>query len=405
MSTTKQTMTKTRVPGISKIMGTQGVSYLVRVECPRDPVTGKRKQRSESFKTMKAAEVARAKWVTEIENGTAIDATKMTMGEYLVHWLEAAAKHHVRHSTYVSYKGLIDNHLVPSLGSVPLQKLQAVQVQAMYSEKLCNGRIGRGVGGLSPRTVRYLHTVLREALQQAMKWGMVARNVCDLTEPPRVVRPQMQTWTPDEARVFLATAKKDAYAALWVLALTTGMRRGEMLGLRWEDIEFRAGTLRVRRTLNATGGNRYYGEPKTASGRRVIALSPECITALKGHHTAQKLARLAAGPGWHDEDLVFTTGAGGPVWPDDITHRFAALVKAAEVSRIRLHDLRHCHATLLLKQGIHLKVVSERLGHTGIQITADVYSHVSPTMQQHAATQIDAALFGEMEEAAVTVVK
>lgn len=398
---TKPKMEKTQIPGIYRVVGPQGVRYLVRVELPPDPVTGKRRNPSRTYATMKEAKTGRSLWLADIERGTAIDATKMTTGDYLAHWLDAAAKNHVRRSTLASYTGLVNNHLIPALGSVPLQKLQAVQVQAFYSEKLTGGR-ARGEGGLSPRTVRYLHTVLREALQQAMKWGLVIRNVCDLTEPPRMVRAQMKTWTAEEVRTFLATANDDAYPALWVLALTTGMRRGELLAVRWGDVDLAKAALHVRRTLNAVGGERYFDAPKTAAGRRVVALSPSCVAALRAHRKAQNVARLAAGPAWRDEDLVFTTGMGGPLWPDDISHRFATLIEAAGVPRIRLHDARHTHATLLMERGVHLKVVSERLGHTGIQITADVYSHVSPAMQEHAAAEIDAALFTDGEGGAET---
>ncbi len=386
---------------IQKIIGPRGISYLVRVEFPPDPVTAKRRQRSKAFPTKREAEKHLAEWLVEIERGTAIDGAKMTVGEYLLHWLETSVKHTVRRSTYVSYQHLIRNHLIPTLGMVPLQKLQPVQVQAMYSEKLNGGRSDGKEGGLAPRTVRYLHTVLREALHQGMKWGMVARNVCDATDPPRVVRPQARTWTPEEARDFLIAAAEDTYAAAWLVALTTGLRRGELLAIRWQDVDLTKGVLHVRQSLNAVGGERYFEQPKTAAGRRVVALSSETVTTLRMHRVRQNEQRLQCGPAWRDHDLIFTVPDGGPVWPDDLTHRFNALVKIAGAPRIRLHDLRHTHATLLLKEGIHLKIVSERLGHGGIQITADVYSHVTPDMQRQAADSIDSALFGEGVKASV----
>ncbi len=161
------------------------------------------------------------------------------------------------------------------------------------------------------------------------------------------------------------------------------------------------GVLHVRQSLNAVGGERYFEQPKTAAGRRVVALSSETVATLRMHRVRQKEQRLQCGPAWRDHDLVFTVPDGGPVWPDDLTHRFNALVKVAGAPRIRLHDLRHTHATLLLKESIHLKIVSERLGHSGIQITADVYSHVTPDMQRQAADSIDSALFGEGVKASV----
>lgn len=378
---------------VTKRPGKDGMKYRVTVDYPTDPVTGKRKQRTETFRTKKEGESREREWLTEIERGTAVDGTKMTLGEYLQHWLESSVRHTVRQSTYTSYAHLVKNHLVPSLGSIPLQKLQAIQVQAFYGEKLHGGRADGEKGGLSPRTVRYLHTVLREALHQAVKWGMVARNVCDATDPPRAVRPQVTAWAKDEARTFLAMAEHDAWNPLWLIALTTGLRRGELLAIRWQDVDLAKGTLHIRQSLNAVGGQRYFEAPKTAAGRRVVALSGESVTALKAHRVRQNERRLQSAS-WQHNDLVFTGSDGGPLWPDNVSHRFNALVAKAEVTRIRLHDLRHTHATLLLKEGVHLKIVSERLGHTGIQITADVYSHVTPDMQQGAAQRIDDALFG-----------
>ena len=386
---------------IQKITGPRGISYLVRVEFPPDPVTGKRRQRSKAFKTKREAEKHLAVWLVEIERGTAIDGAKMTVGQYLLHWLETSVKHTVRRSTYLSYEHLIRNHLIPALGAVSLQKLQPVQVQAFYSEKLNAGRSDGKGGGLSPRTVRYLHTVLRKALQQAMKWGMVARNVCDATDPPRAVRPHVKIWTPEEARQFLQAAAEDTYAVAWLVALTTGLRRGELLAIRWQDVDLTKGLLHVRQSLNAVGGERYFEQPKTAAGRRVVALSSETVAALRIHRVRQNAQRLRCGSAWRDHDLIFTVPDGGPVWPDDLTHRFNVLVKAAGAPRIRLHDLRHTHATMLLKEGVHLKIVSERLGHGGIQITADVDSHVTPDMQRQAADSVDSALFGGDVKASV----
>jgi integrase len=378
---------------ITKRQGKNGISYRVTVDFGSDPVTGKRRQRTETYRTKKEAESREREWLTEIERGTAVDGTKMTTGEYLQHWLESSVQHTVRKSTYKSYAHLVKNHLVPSLGSIPLQKLQPVQVQAFYGEKLHGGRADGQKGGLSPRTVRYLHTVLREALHQAVKWGMVARNVCDATDPPRAVRPDVKAWAKDEARKFLEVAEQDPWNPLWLVALTTGLRRGELLGIRWQDVDLAKGTLHVRQSLNAVGGLRYFEAPKTAAGRRVVALSGGSVAALKAHRVRQNERRLQSSS-WQDCDLVFTGTDGGPLWPDDVSHRFKALTALAEVVPIRLHDLRHTHATLLLKEGVHLKIVSERLGHTGIQITADVYSHVTPDMQQGAAQRIDDALFG-----------
>jgi integrase len=294
----------------------------------------------------------------------------------------------------VSYERNISKHLIPEIGHIRLQKLQPNHVQALYSKKLSGGREDGHAGGLSPRTVRYLHTILHGALRQAVKWNMVNRNVCDATDPPRFTRQPARVWTSEEARRFLEVASDDSLSAIWFVALMTGMRRGELLGMRWRDIDFEHAVLNIQQSLIAVGGKRYFEPPKTAKGRRAVALSPECLAILRVHRAQQSERRLAMGAVWRDHDLVFTVNDGGPIWPDDVSHRFASLVAKAGVTRIRLHGTRHTHATLLLKKGIHLKIVSERLGHSGIQITADVYSHVTPDMQREAAEAIDVALFG-----------
>jgi integrase len=379
---------------IRKREGRNGVSYQVRVEYPPDPTTGRRVQKTETYRTKKEAEARVRDWRTEIARGVAVDATKMNVAEYLRYWLETSVRHAARRSTYVSYARNVEKHLIPEVGHIGVQKLQPNQVQALYTKKLGGGRADGRQGGLSPRTVRYLHTILHRALQQAVKWDMIGRNVCDATDPPRVMQRPVMAWTVAEARQFLEVATTDRWSAIWITALTTGMRRGELLGMRWRDIDFERGVLNVQQCLVAVAGERYFEPPKTAKGRRVVALSSETVAALREHRARQNVRRLALGPAWRDGDLVFTVDNGGPIWPDDVSHRFAALVEKAGVPCIRLHGTRHTHATLLLRKGVHLKIVSERLGHSGIQMTADVYSHVTPDMQRDAARAIDTALFG-----------
>jgi len=392
MSTTKQTMTKTRIPGISKVIGARGTSYLVRVELARDPVTGNRKQRAESFATMKAAETARVKWLSEIENGTAIDTSKMTTGEYLAHWLETYAKTNTRPTTYASYEIYAKTHLIPALGAIPLQRLAPAHLHALYAEKLIGGRKDGKAGGLSPRSVRYLHSIIREALQHAFQLNMVVRNVADAVQAPRVTRPPVKVWSAAEAGRFLAGAEGSAYAPVWRVLLTTGMRRGEVLGLRWQDCDLSRGIIAVRQTLVDVQGKVSFGEPKTKSGRRTITLDPATLAALKEHRTRQLEQRLAIGPQWTDYDLVFTGLNGNWIHPRNLARAFGLLVKKATLPYIPLHGLRHTSATLLLTQNIHPKVVSERLGHSSIGITLDTYSHVLPSMQREAADAIGLAL-------------
>lgn len=378
---------------VQKIMRDYGASYRVRVEFPLDPMTGKRRQRSKVVKTKKEADRLLAEWLVEIERGIAVDGAKMTVAEYLKYWLETYVKHNTRATTYRGYEVCVRVHLIPVLGSIPLQKLTAAHLQGYYQKAIQQAPANGRKGTLSPRTVRLTHSVIREALQHALEWNMVARNVADATKPPRAVRPKVEVWNAEEAQRFLAVAENDGYSPIWLVALTTGMRQGELCALRWEDIDFKRGVLHIRHTLMTVKGEQALREPKTRSGRRTITLSPVCLSALTDHHDRQRFQRMNADE-WHDQDAVFAASNGGWLDHGNLTRSYNALIPKAEVKRIPFHGLRHTHATLLLKEGINVKVVSERLGHANIGVTLDTYAHVLPSMQQQAADGIDAALFG-----------
>jgi integrase len=275
---------------------------------------------------------------------------------------------------------------------VPLQKLQPAHLQTLYSEKLASGRAD-GNGGLAPRTVQYLHRILREALHQAVKWQLVNRNVADATEPPRAARAQVKVWNDEQVRAFLAATQKNYYAPIWHLALTTGLRRGELLGLRWEDVDFEDGVLRVRQSLVEVNGTPIFQEPKTKSGRRTVALFPVTLAELRAHRTRQLKHRLEIGPAWEGYDLVFASADGRPIYPANLARHFRRLVKELQLPAIPFHSLRHTHATLMLRDGMHVKVMSERLGHSSIAITLDTYSHVLPDMQRHALELMNESIF------------
>jgi integrase len=386
---------------IDKRLGKRGPGYLVRVDLGADPVTGKRRQRAKTFATRREAEAALAQWLADIEHGTAIEPSKLTVRDYLLSWLETYGRSNLRPTTYRSYEQLVRLHILPSLGALPLQKLQPAHLQAFYAEKLKGGRADGNAGGLAPRTVRYLHAIIREALDQGVKWQTVARNAADATEPPRAERPHIATWDADHVRQFLSITADDTYNPLWLVLLTTGLRRGEALGLRWQDVDLTTATAHVRQSLVEMGGRGTIQAPKTASGRRVVALSPTCVTALREHRSRQLARLLPKATPWRDHDLIFTTGDGLPLGPRNVVRRFKALAVRAGVPAIRLHDTRHTHATLLLKHGVHAKIVSERLGHATIGITLDTYSHVLPDMQRQAADSIDAALIAPLPAAHV----
>lgn len=353
------------------------VSYLVRVEYEPDPVTGKRRQRSESFRLRKDADKRLASWLSEIDRGTAIDPSKLTVAELFQQWLDDIAAHAVRPTTLATYRRQIEKHIVPDIGDTLVQRLTAARVQAFYSAKLN--------GGASPRLVHTCHVRLQQALSQAVKWSIVPVNVCAAVDPPRFTYKQGSTWDGDQLRAFLAVAEYDAAHPLWLILATTGMRRGEVLGLRWKDIDFDNQTAAIRQSVVDHTGGPMIQEPKTPSARRRIKLLPEALADLRTFRPEWAARKLAAPPElWQDLDLIFCTAIGGPITPNTLNNRLDRLIVRAGVPRIRLHDLRHTHATLLLQAGTPVKVVSERLGHAKVSITLDVYSHNVPDMQDRA---------------------
>ena len=376
-----------------KEVGKDGtVSWRVRVDMV-DPVTGKRRQPQRTYKTRREAEASMAQWLVEIERGTAVVNSRMTVGEYVAYWLDTSARHRVRATTLESYEQKVRLYIVPGLGIVSLQRLSAAQVQAFYST-LLRGDEGRGRAGVSARTVRYVHAILHRALKEAVGLGLVSRNVTESVAPPKAARPPVKSWDVADVQCFLAVAATDHYSPLWLIALHTGMRRGELLGLRWADLDFARAVLHVHQAIVSVAYKPRVAEPKTANGRRTIALDDVCINALREHRVRQAAHRLAYGASWQDHDLVFASAVGTPLDGNSISRRFVKLVAAANVPRIPFHGLRHTHATLLMKAGVHPKVVSERLGHANITLTLQTYSHVLPQMQQEAAA-IFAAVVGE----------
>lgn len=287
--------------------------------------------------------------------------------------------------------------MLPVLGSVPLQSLSPTHLNQLYVDLGERGRSDGG-GGLSPRTVRYCHTILRRALRDAERWGSVTRNVGDLADPPKGngQRRRLKTWTANELAQFLEQMEEDRLVAAWVLAATTGMRRGEVLGLRWADLDLDAARLSVRQSLVASQTyETRFEEPKTDRGRRSIPLPSQTVAVLRSWRAQQPRTVLAWGPAWEETGLVFTREDGTPIHPDRFSKLFDAHVRAAGPPRIiRLHDLRHTFATLALQAGVPAKVVSEILGHSSIAITLDTYSHAVPALQEEATAKVAGLVFG-----------
>jgi len=368
---------------IKRTQNTDGsVTWSTVVDLPTDPATGKRRQRRVSGKTRKEAERKAAEMIHLAETGF-LDAKKVTVADFFDRWLAATAPT-LRPSSVKRYRDLARLHIVGNIGGVNLARLTPGDVQGLYARLLET---------LWPTSVRQLHSVLHHALDDAVKWGVLARNVCDAVEPPKRNRTEMTTWSTAEVSRVLAVAAGDDLEALWRLAVTTGMRRGELLGLKWADIDFDSGSLSVRRSLSRGLTSRLIeGEPKTKAGRRRIALSPATVESVRRHRSRQVEYRLRVGPAYSDNGYVFTNETGGYIHPNRLSKHYRHLIDLAGVPVIRFHDLRHTCATMLLAEGVHPKIVQERLGHSDIAMTLNLYSHVTPHMQQAAADAIETAL-------------
>ena len=329
----------------------------------------------------------------EQQQGTLVTTPQQKVEQFLTHWLEDTHKYTVRPRTYERYEVLIRLHLIPGIGHHQLQKLSPQHLQAFYAKKLKEG--------LSPTTVTGLHKMLHLALDKAVEWGLIARNVCDAVKPPRIKRYEIQPLTPQQVQQFLVAVQGHRQEALFVLALATGMRRGELLGLKWQDINMATGMLQVRRTLThipvkLTGkGGCAEAEPKTEKSRRSILIAPFALEKLKEHYARQQEEKRRAGDAWKENDLVFCSLVGGHLHSSHIVfYQFKKLLEKAGLPNIRFHDLRHSSATMLLSLGVHPKVVQEMLGHSQISMTMDIYSHTLPTMQQEAIGKLNAILQG-----------
>jgi integrase len=375
----------------------RGSGYSVVVELPRDPVTGKRRQQWHVVKGNKAdAERELRNILSSIDRGMYIKPAKLTVGEMLRRWLTEYVSMHDSPRTLESYAEVVNRHLIPALGATYLTELNPQNVQSYYAKALNSGRLD-GRGGLSARSVLYHHRILAKALDHAVKMGLVARKVTDAVSTPRVAKATMATLSPEEVNRFLDVAKESPYYVLFVTLLYTGLRRGELLALRWRNLDLEAGTLAVVETAYQLRGGEYViKEPKTANSRRSVSLSPALIELLRGYRADQELLRIQLGIGLTGDDFVFVRYDGRPLVPNVVTHAFEKLVEKVGL-KVRLHDLRHTHATLMLKAGIHPKIVSERLGHATIGITLDTYTHVLPGLQRQAAELFDEVVVQEKE--------
>jgi integrase len=356
------------------------------------------------FTSKKDAERALRELLTTIENGGVVKTTAMTVAEFLrQEWLPATAPPRVKYETWSDRRRNLEDHVVSRIGRVALRELNAAHLNRLYAELLIEGKV-RQAGGLSPSSVRRIHAMLRKALNDAVRWGHLQRNVTLLADPPsqRVVKASrrrgMQTWRPTELLAFLDSTREHEHHPMWCFFSATGMRRSEVLGLRWAEVDLAAGTTTVRHTVLATAyGFEPQDDQKTQGAARTLHLDRRTVAMLTRHRHTQNDASLALGSAWQDHGLVFPQ-ADGRWWnPPAISLAFRRAVKRAGVTPIRLQDVRHTHASLLLAAGINPKVASERLGHSSVAFTLDTYAHVMPGMQPDAAERFMELLLGPDE--------
>lgn len=357
-----------------------------------DPVTGKARRKTFYGQTKKEVLDKMQTTRQEMKTGGYVEPTKTTLGEWLDRWLTVYKKGQIKKSTFESYDWTINTYIKPALGNIPMARLQANTLQSFYNEKLERGRVD-GAGGLSTRTVRYFHSIIRQALEQAAKEGLLPRNVADHTTPPTGKNKQMTLLTEDELFTFLETVKEDRLFAAYLLAATTGLRRGELLGLCWDSVDLERGAVTVQRQLlRLNSGISLEENTKSKSGRRNVGLTDDSIKELKAYRKRQLQEKLLLGEAYQDGGLVFCKEDGTPIDPKVFTRRFRRILGEAGLPKVRLHDMRHLHATLLLQRGIPAKLVQERLGHSSITMTLDLYSHVTPEMQRLATESLNGLL-------------
>ncbi|MCY7344934.1 MAG: site-specific integrase [Pyrinomonadaceae bacterium] len=361
--------------------------WLIRIQ-QRDS-NSKRKSFSETFRGTKSeADKQLTKKLGELDNGTLNANSKQTLGEYLDVWLETIAKPRLHQRTFGDYKDLMRLHVRDSLGNIKLSDLKAMHIQKLYGELQTEKK-------LAARRVRYVHAVLSSALRKAVELDILPRNVAKLVQLPKETKKEMDVLTEAECGLFLNALKGERLETMFSFALATGLRPEEYLALQWKDVDLEKKTASVRRAVIRLPKSKwYFSEPKTKSSRRTLPLPVTLIKELRTHRRKQNEERLKLGAAWQNHDLVFPSEVGTPSTHSNITQVYKRVLKNAELrTSLRLYDLRHSHATLLLKAGVHAKVVSERLGHSTIALTLDVYSHVLPSMQAEAAAHLETMLY------------
>ncbi|MHC2019978.1 tyrosine-type recombinase/integrase [Methylobacterium sp. CM6247] len=364
-----------------------------------DQDSGKRKRKWHSFAgTKREAQKECARLITEMQGGDYVEPGKETLAKFLDRWLEHM-RSHISPRSHERYTEIARKNVAPLIGSVVLTKLRAEQISAAYSKALVSGRRD-GTGGLAPRTVHHMNRILRQALQQAVKWRILARNPADAVGAPKVEKTKMRALDANETALLLAHFRPTRVFVPALLGALCGLRRGEVTALRWRAVDFANAQLAIVESTEQTKAGTRAKETKSGRARRV-ALPSLVVDELRRHRLRQAEELLKLGVRLSDDDFVYAQADGSAVQPNSLTHEFTRILAlSTALPRIRFHDLRHSHATQMLTSGIHPKIAQERLGHSSIGITLDLYSHVMPGMQEDAAAKVDAAMRAAIDKAA-----
>lgn len=357
----------------------------------RDTVTGKRRRKWHSFAgTKRQAQIECSRLISELSGSLYVEPGRITVAQFLDRWLEDV-KTRVSAKTYERYSEIVHKNINPLLGAVVLTRLRPMQISDAYAKALSAGR-RNGRGGLAPSTVRYMHVILKAAMQQAVRWQVLARNPVDAVDSPKIERGAMTTYDLLQTADLIAATRGTRMAITVILAVLCGLRRGEIAALRWRNINLDAAQLAVTESAEQTKAGVRYKKPKSGKGR-TVALSARVVSALRAHRVLQAEELLKLGVALTGETFVAAQADGSLLQPRTITHQWQILLANNKtLPRIRFHDLRHAHATHMLSSGVHPKIASERLGHSKVGITMDLYSHVMPGMQEDAAARVDRAL-------------
>lgn len=364
-------------------------SWSLKWDIPPSPDTGERITKYRTVRgTKKDAQRELRQILIELDGGLSVDSQKMTVAQFLRRWLLDYARQSVSAKTLERYEDIIRNHLIPVFGSSQLKDLHPLHIQAAYTKWLASGRKD-GKGGLSPQTVKHHHRLLFQVMKKAVQWRLLARNPVEDVDPPKVQRTEILTLDRDELNRLIQKAFHTPLYMPVLIAAGTGMRRGEILGLKWSDIDIPRRTLTVERSLQETKDGLALKPPKTKLSRRSITLPKFLIAGLEVHWLAQRKEQLALAAIYKNDGLVCAKKDGAFISPEWLSRRFGEFMSKQDMTQITFHGLRHTHFTHLLERGVHPKVASERAGHSSVAVTLDIYSHVSNNLQQEAATFID----------------